>query len=54
MASGRAQIKRKPAGVHIEATVPLTLTDYGIAKPQYLGVGVKSDVQIKVSLDVAP
>jgi hypothetical protein len=32
----------------------VTITDYGIAKPQYLGVGVKNQVQVRVSLAATP
>lgn len=52
--SGRAQIRRMPSGVHVEATFPLTITDYGIAKPQYLGIGIKNIVQVKIAFDLAP
>jgi YceI-like domain len=47
---GQAEIRRNPAGLLIEATFPVTLADFGIPKPQYLGVGVKSQVQVKVSM----
>jgi len=46
---GQAQIRREGKGVRVEASFPLALADFGIAKPQYLGVGVKSEVQVKVS-----
>jgi hypothetical protein len=29
----------------------VTLADFAIPKPQYLGVGLKNDVQVKVSLN---
>jgi polyisoprenoid-binding protein YceI len=52
--SGRAQVKRTGSGTHVEATFPLTLSDFGIAKPQYLGIGVKNEVQIRATFDLAP
>jgi len=51
--SGPAEVRREGASLRIEASFPVTLADYGIPKPQYLGVGVKSQVQVKVSLAVA-
>jgi polyisoprenoid-binding protein YceI len=50
--AGQADIKRSAGSMRIDATFPVTLSDFGIAKPQYLGVGVKTVVQVKVSLDV--
>ena len=47
---GQAEIRREGGSIRIEASFPLMLADFGIAKPQYLGVGVKSEVQVWVSL----
>jgi len=47
---GQADVHREGATVRVDATFPVTIADYGIAKPQYLGVGVRSEVQVKVSL----
>jgi polyisoprenoid-binding protein YceI len=46
---GQAEIRREGASIRVEASFPLTLADFAIAKPQYLGVGVKGEVQVKVS-----
>jgi len=54
LVSGEAEIRREGSSVKVEATFNVTLADYGIPKPQYLGVGVKSQVQVKVSLLAAP
>jgi polyisoprenoid-binding protein YceI len=51
---GQAEIRREGAAVRIEATFPVTLAEYGIPKPQYLGIGVRSQVQVKVSLVATP
>ena len=51
---GEAEIKREGDSARINATFPLTLTDFGIAKPQYLGVGVKNEVQVRVTLVASP
>jgi hypothetical protein len=52
--SGRAEIHRDGSSVRVEAAFPVTLADYGIAKPRYLGVGVKDEVEVKVSLLAVP
>jgi polyisoprenoid-binding protein YceI len=51
---GQAEIHREGAAVRIEATFPVALADYGIPKPQYLGIGVRNQVQVKVSLVATP
>ena len=51
--SGQSEIRRDGTSLRIEATFPVTLADYGIPKPQYLGVGVKSEVQVKVNMAVS-
>lgn len=52
--AGQADIRREGAGVRVEATFPVVLADYAIPKPQYLGVGVKSQVEVKVSFVATP
>jgi polyisoprenoid-binding protein YceI len=47
---GVAEIRASGSGVRVEATFPLTLTDFGIEPPEYLGVGVADRVLVKVSL----
>ena len=49
--TGEAEIRRDGARVHVEASFPVTLTDFAIEKPQYLGVGVKNELRVKVSLN---
>ncbi len=51
---GQAQIRREGSGVRVEASFPVLLPEYGIEKPRYLGVGVKDEVQVKVSFVAAP
>jgi polyisoprenoid-binding protein YceI len=51
---GQAEIRRAGSSMRVEASFPVTLADYGIAKPQYLGVGVQDEVQVKVSLVAEP
>jgi polyisoprenoid-binding protein YceI len=40
---------RRAGGLHVEATFPLRVSDFEIAEPAYLGVGVKDEIQVKVS-----
>jgi polyisoprenoid-binding protein YceI len=52
--AGQAQIHRGADGVRVEATFPVSLPDYGIPKPRYLGVGVKDTVKVQVSFEAVP
>ena len=38
----------------MEASFTVKLADFGIRSPQYLGVGVKSEVQVRVGLTATP
>lgn len=51
--AGRANIRREASLLRVEAEFALDLAAFGIEKPQYLGVGVKNEVQVKVSLTAA-
>ena len=46
--TGTAEIRRLGTSVRVEATFPVTLTDFGIEPPEYLGVGVANRVMVKV------
>jgi hypothetical protein len=48
--AGLADIRREGAMARAEASFPVVLAAFGIAPPRYLGVGVKDEVQVKVSL----
>ncbi len=52
--TGRAEIRKQGSMVRIKAGFPLSIADFGIAKPQYLGIGVKNEVQAKVNLVLSP
>jgi polyisoprenoid-binding protein YceI len=52
--AGQAEIHPEGNEVHVVASFSVRLDDYGIAPPRYLGVGVKNEVQVKVSLVAAP
>ena len=48
---GVADIKRSGASVRITARLPIHLPAFEIAKPRYLGVGVKDDIEVVVSFE---
>lgn len=52
--SGQATIRRDGRSIHVEASFPVTVTDHGIPKPQYLGVGVRNEVNVMVSFVAEP
>lgn len=47
--TGQAQLRRTSGAVRVEAAFPVSVADFGIAEPRYLGVGVKDVVQVKVT-----
>ena len=48
--TGQADIRLEGSDVRVAASFPVRIDDYGIAPPRYLGVGVKNEVQVRVSL----
>ena len=52
--SGTGEIHRAGRSVRVEGSFPLTLTDFAIEPPEYLGVGVASRVLVKVQFVAAP
>lgn len=48
---GQVELRRSGAGVRVRASFPLVIEQFGIAKPRYLGVGVKDEVTVQVSFD---
>jgi polyisoprenoid-binding protein YceI len=51
--AGSAEIRREATGVRVAATFPLTLVDFGIEPPQYMGVGVANKLIVKVAFTAA-
>lgn len=51
--TGPVDFRRNGAGLRVKASFPVLLTDYGIRKPRYLGIGVKDTVQVEVAFDVS-
>lgn len=50
---GEARLTRAGDGVRVEASFPVVLPDHDIAKPRYLGVGVRDEVQVKVKFQAS-
>lgn len=46
--AGRATLSTHGSSVRVDASFPLHISDYAIAAPRYLGVGVKNDVTVRV------
>jgi polyisoprenoid-binding protein YceI len=51
---GTAEIRNENGKVRVLAQFPLKVTDFEIAKPSYLGVGVREEIQVKVSMTASP
>lgn len=51
--TGAAEIRREAEGVRVKASFDVVLADYGIAKPRFLGVGVKDVVHVQIEFGAA-
>lgn len=52
--TGEAEIRQENGGVRVEAQFPVRVSEFQIPKPTYLGVGVRDEILVKVSLTAAP
>ena len=52
--AGTGEIRREGSETRVEASFPLTLTDFGIEPPEYLGVGVANKLLVKVRFTATP
>lgn len=52
--TGSATLERRDGGYTVQAEFPVRVSEYKIAKPTYLGIGVQDEVRIKVALTVLP
>jgi polyisoprenoid-binding protein YceI len=50
--TGTIDVRLAGTDVHVKASFPVTLADYSIRKPRYLGVGVKDAVTVEVAFAV--
>ena len=48
--TGAAELQQKDGSIKVQAQFPLKVSDFDIPAPTYLGVGVRDEIQIKVSL----
>jgi polyisoprenoid-binding protein YceI len=46
--TGIVRLITRGSSVRVEATFPVRISDYGIAAPRHLGVGVKNEIVVKV------
>ena len=51
--TGAVDVRRADGALHVQASFRLDLSDFGIAKPRYFGIGVTNTVQVKVAFDVS-
>lgn len=52
--NGTAEINPKGDAYHLVATFPVRVSDFSIPEPTYLGVGVKDEIQVRVTFTTAP
>jgi hypothetical protein len=51
---GQAEVRRAGTSVRVEARFPVVISAFGIPAPRYLGVGVRDEVQVSVTLVAEP
>lgn len=54
MVAGTVEISRTGLAVRVSARFPLSLSDYRIAKPRYLGIGVSDRIEVNVAFVATP
>jgi polyisoprenoid-binding protein YceI len=52
--SGAAELQQRDGRIRVQAQFALKVSDFDIPAPTYLGVGVRDEIQIKVSLMATP
>jgi polyisoprenoid-binding protein YceI len=52
--TGEVELRREGPAVRVAASFPVAVSDFGIEKPQYLGVGVRNEVTVRVSFVAEP
>jgi polyisoprenoid-binding protein YceI len=53
MVTGPVDVRHAGAGLRVQASFPVNLSDFGIREPRYLGIGVKNTVQVQVAFAVS-
>ncbi len=49
--TGQAEVRRAGATAKVRATFPVSIAEFDIATPRYLGVGVKDEVSVQITFD---
>ena len=49
--AGEAELSRIAGGIHVEATFAVSLDEFEIPPPRYLGVGVRDEVDVTIDFD---
>jgi polyisoprenoid-binding protein YceI len=52
--TGAAELQQKDGKIRVQAQFPVKVSEFEIPAPTYLGVGVRDEIQIKVSLLAVP
>jgi len=52
--TGTADLQQRAGRIRVQAQFPIKVSAFQIAKPTYLGVGVRDEIQIKVVMTVEP
>lgn len=52
--TGTADVQQKDGRIRVQARFSLKVSDFAIAAPMYLGVGVRDEIQIDVNLTAVP
>jgi polyisoprenoid-binding protein YceI len=51
--TGAVDVRQEATGLRVKASFPVNLAEYSIAKPRYLGIGVKDTVEVEVVFPVS-
>jgi polyisoprenoid-binding protein YceI len=52
--AGEVDVRGSGTNRKVSVTMPVTVSDFGVDKPRYLGIGVKDQVQVKVTFSTEP
>ncbi len=51
---GTARVERTGDGARVEATFPVSLSAHGVPEPRYLGIGVRDELEVRVTATFMP
>jgi polyisoprenoid-binding protein YceI len=52
--SGTAELRQQGDRIRVQAQFPISVANFAIPKPAYLGVGVADEIEVKVTMMVEP